>query len=336
MAKNIADYLSHKGYNVFFDYSSVKDGKFDFQLLEAIKNCKDFILILTEGSLNDCSKKDDWVSIEIQEAINNKKHILLAQDELKFHAWPANLPDYFDKIKTIDWTSINPKMFKESMSNLCNRLKSKKHPRFIKILKILFVVLLSLISILAIILYTPLSMKSYSSDDLSDIDSIKIPKCFNEDLNSHLDDMETDFITYYFLMGNEDAALSIFVEDLESSYDSIYGEKLAETKLEEFSTNNYIDLLKTSLTNLGAEDISFLLIKEKATKTMYELHYKDKKFYYKRIFIISLEDNSVLHYSINVKREVNFIKRIRYFGAMDRIIKSVVFTDDDDTKDFSY
>ena len=49
---------------MFFDVDTLTGGKFNEQLLEVIKNCKDFILVLPEDALERCKQKDDWIRRE--------------------------------------------------------------------------------------------------------------------------------------------------------------------------------------------------------------------------------------------------------------------------------
>lgn len=125
MAKNIATYLSTRGYNVFFDYDSMENGVFDKQIFSAIENSNDFILVLTENSLDNCVYPNDWVRAEILCAKKHNKNIILATDAERFKEYPYNLPQELDFIKKIDWTPIHPKLFDGSMRILTKRLKSR-------------------------------------------------------------------------------------------------------------------------------------------------------------------------------------------------------------------
>ena len=60
-AKHLRDVLVSKGYSVFFDTDSLRSGVFNQELINVIKNCKDFILILSPNSLDCCVNDGDWV-----------------------------------------------------------------------------------------------------------------------------------------------------------------------------------------------------------------------------------------------------------------------------------
>lgn len=85
MAKNIATNLQNMGYSVFFDYDSMHNNEFDKQIYVAIKNSKDFILVLTENALDRCFLPDDWVAREVLYAKEHKKNIILATDAERFN-----------------------------------------------------------------------------------------------------------------------------------------------------------------------------------------------------------------------------------------------------------
>lgn len=63
-AEKIYKYLRTNGYRVFID-NNIKSGRFDKQLENNIKNCKDFLIIISQHSLDECIKSEDWVRREI-------------------------------------------------------------------------------------------------------------------------------------------------------------------------------------------------------------------------------------------------------------------------------
>ena len=58
-ANLIAVKLRHAGYKVFFDIDTLTAGKFNEQLLEVIKGCKDFIVVLPENALDTFKEKGE-------------------------------------------------------------------------------------------------------------------------------------------------------------------------------------------------------------------------------------------------------------------------------------
>lgn len=57
IARNIYERLSMSGYTTFFDYDSMRNGKFNTQIFKAIEQASDFILILSKDALGRCVNK---------------------------------------------------------------------------------------------------------------------------------------------------------------------------------------------------------------------------------------------------------------------------------------
>lgn len=166
MAKNIATYLSSKGYEVFFDYDSIENGVFDQQIFNAIENSNDFILVLTENALDNCTDSEDWVRAEVMCAKKHNKNIILATDAERFKTYPENLPKELQFLKKIDWTPIHPKLFEGSMKILTNRLKSRSKNR--NFLYVGIAILAALLLSCAVYLYYPTGMTSANLGDDED------------------------------------------------------------------------------------------------------------------------------------------------------------------------
>lgn len=68
--------LRAAGYSVFFDVASLKNGSFEKDIVEHIKVCKDFILVLPPHALERCVEIDDLVYKEIKTAKDYGKNII--------------------------------------------------------------------------------------------------------------------------------------------------------------------------------------------------------------------------------------------------------------------
>ncbi len=68
--------LTAKGYDVFFDYTSIKTGDFSQIILREIRARGHFLIILTPSALQRCNEPGDWVRREIEYAIEHKRHII--------------------------------------------------------------------------------------------------------------------------------------------------------------------------------------------------------------------------------------------------------------------
>lgn len=226
MAKNIATYLSTHGYNVFFDYDSIENGVFDKQIFKAIEESSDFILVLTENSLDNCSNPNDWVLAEVLHAKRLHKNIILATDAERFNAYPDSLPDELDFLKQIDWTPVHPKLFEGSMKILISRLKS--HSNKWRILYYLLISLLVSFCCLAAYLYYPTGMITANLDDDEDypIEILDDYDTEDEALSDLVEDSFTDEITSILVRrSSKDYLKQMFiqVEDFEEIDTDTYG-----------------------------------------------------------------------------------------------------------------
>lgn len=68
--------LENMGYKVFLDVDEIGSGQFPDQIEKAIDASKDFILVLSPGTLDRCIDEEDWVRREIIQAQNQNKNII--------------------------------------------------------------------------------------------------------------------------------------------------------------------------------------------------------------------------------------------------------------------
>lgn len=84
IAALVYNYLSTKGYKVFFDRKEIRQGRFNEQLYNHIEAAKDIIILLEETSLRACfseitdAYKTDWFCKEVMHALEleKDKHII--------------------------------------------------------------------------------------------------------------------------------------------------------------------------------------------------------------------------------------------------------------------
>ena len=105
MALLLKDRLTAKGYRVFLDVESLNSGSFNLKLLSVIENCTDFVLVLSDGSLDRCANEADWVRQEIAHALINKKNIVPIM--LRGFEWPSALPDDIAELPTKNGVTAN-------------------------------------------------------------------------------------------------------------------------------------------------------------------------------------------------------------------------------------
>jgi len=110
-AKLLHDRLVAANYRVFFDMEQMRSGQFNKQLYRHIQGCTDFVLVLSPNSLQRCRDRRDWVRLEIEHALKQKKNIIPVclvgfdwrrQDlpssirPLQMHHGITIMPEYYD------------------------------------------------------------------------------------------------------------------------------------------------------------------------------------------------------------------------------------------------
>lgn len=93
--------LKGRGYNAFFDYNSLRDGKFNEGIFKAIEECRYFILVLSSGSLDRCMSEDDWVRHEIEYALSENKVIIPVCPSGCMRGFPAKMPESFEPLRNL-------------------------------------------------------------------------------------------------------------------------------------------------------------------------------------------------------------------------------------------
>jgi len=149
-AQLIDQHLKNLGYKVFLDLENLRGGKFNTQLLEVIRNCKDFIVILPNEGLDRCFNEDDWVRQELECAIENNKNIVPVL--LRGFQFPDSLPDSIKDIKNFNGVSASDhQYFDASLEKIRNFLKSKKGFNNKKVKSLLIIIFSLMIFISGII-----------------------------------------------------------------------------------------------------------------------------------------------------------------------------------------
>lgn len=68
--------LTQRGYDVFFDYESIKGGDFEQIILGSIAKRAHFVVLLTPSALERCADPKDWIRREIEHALQHKRNII--------------------------------------------------------------------------------------------------------------------------------------------------------------------------------------------------------------------------------------------------------------------
>lgn len=122
-AKMLRDQLSGLNYHVFFDVESLRSGDFNIALFSVIEECKDFLLILSPGSLDRCENENDWVRLEIEHALGNNLNVVPIM--LRGFTFPEKLPQSIEAIRYKNGLEANYQFFDAFIQRLQTFLISK-------------------------------------------------------------------------------------------------------------------------------------------------------------------------------------------------------------------
>ena len=80
-AGRINDMLTNDGYSVSYDVDTLREGRFDDQLLTRIEQCQDFILVVDKNCFARTidpatDPKEDWLWQELSYALKLKKNVI--------------------------------------------------------------------------------------------------------------------------------------------------------------------------------------------------------------------------------------------------------------------
>lgn len=133
-AGRINDMLTADGYSVSYDIDTLREGRFDQQLLARIEQCQDFILVVDKNCFvrtidPATDPKEDWLWQELSYALRLKKNVipvLLAGAD-----FPKHLPEDIDSVRRIN----GPKCVHEYFDEFYKRLRDdflRAYPRLPK------------------------------------------------------------------------------------------------------------------------------------------------------------------------------------------------------------
>ena len=126
LAGRISDKFKGMGYNVFYDIESMRSGTFNTQILSAIEECEDVLLILPPNSLDRCKDPEDWVRQEIEHAIRLDKNIIPIM--MPGFVFPDQLPPSIDGIRFYEGVDASTKYFDAFVQRVESLLKSTNGP----------------------------------------------------------------------------------------------------------------------------------------------------------------------------------------------------------------
>jgi hypothetical protein len=88
-ARAVYEHLSHHDYDCFLDSESIDSGAFQSYIVEQIGARDHFVLILTPTALDRCREPGDFLRLEIETALEQRRNIVpLLVDGFNFGAVP--------------------------------------------------------------------------------------------------------------------------------------------------------------------------------------------------------------------------------------------------------
>lgn len=122
LAGRIADRLIASGFKVFYDVETMRSGQFNSQILDAISQCDDFLIILPPNALDRCVNVDDWLRIELSYALKNNKNIIPIM--MRNFTFPQTLPDDIDQIRHMEGITASYEFFDSVIEKIKKMLVS--------------------------------------------------------------------------------------------------------------------------------------------------------------------------------------------------------------------
>ena len=128
-ARTIFTELKRRGFRCFFDFKELKTGKFTDGIHQAVRNCRYFVLVLTDGALDRCiTDSDDWVRKEIELALSLGKPIIPVCPSGNKRGFPEGLPETLSVLPSIQISQLaRDDLFDASMNAIVrDRLSGSK------------------------------------------------------------------------------------------------------------------------------------------------------------------------------------------------------------------
>ena len=119
-AFRIKEELERRGYEVFLDVTNLSSGNYLKMLLDEIKKCNFFLLLVTEDGFHECRYKEDVYRQEIECAYANHKVIIPIMDE--GYVFPERMPPSIDFLRYRQGIQYHPELLETTVSELQNKM----------------------------------------------------------------------------------------------------------------------------------------------------------------------------------------------------------------------
>lgn len=123
-AKMLFDSLKRHGYRVFLDVETLRSGVFNTKLLDVIEHCKDFIIVLSPGSLDRTANEDDWVRQELRHALETGRNVIPVM--LRGFVFPETLPADIDGVRVHNGIAASMEFYDAFVEKLTKNLMLSK------------------------------------------------------------------------------------------------------------------------------------------------------------------------------------------------------------------
>ena len=133
-AARLSEDLVKSGYSVFFNQAEIPTGSFPDEIREAIRDCKDFLLILSQDCLDRLMRDDkvDWVRTELLTAREFGKHIVpILVEGVRMPDASPDLPQHLYDLVTTRALSFPRKYLESPFSELERVIKSSPDGLFL-------------------------------------------------------------------------------------------------------------------------------------------------------------------------------------------------------------
>lgn len=128
-AHRLASDLTDLGYSVYFNPNEERSDSFPDRLKNAVRTCKDFILVLSPHCMERLQRDDevDWVREELLTARENGKNIIpVLVDGAKMPAGPEEMPEKLRFLPYVDAIKLPDEYKSSPFSSLLGGLLSKQ------------------------------------------------------------------------------------------------------------------------------------------------------------------------------------------------------------------
>ena len=112
----IATLLGKKGYSVFIDIDEIKSGHFGKKIFRSIESSPNFIVLLSEGTLDKCNDEGDWVRKEVEYALQLNSNIIpIIRPGFSFKK-SKNIPESMSSLSMHNWVEYS-QQYRNAMIN---------------------------------------------------------------------------------------------------------------------------------------------------------------------------------------------------------------------------